>query len=99
EEQDIIKMGGLRAKMPKTFLVFAIGWLAIAGIPPFAGFFSKDEILWQTWTKDSEAYHILWFIGYAPALMTAFYMFRLIYLTFFGKPRMSHELEHHIHEC
>jgi NADH-quinone oxidoreductase subunit L len=76
-----------------------VATLAIAGIPPFAGFFSKDEILWQTWTKDSEAYHILWFIGYATALMTAFYMFRLIYLTFFGKPRMSHEAEHHIHEC
>ena len=65
---------------------------------PFAGFFSKDEILWQTWSREGGAYRYLWFIGYVTALMTSFYMFRLIYLTFFGKPRMSHEVEHHIHE-
>src|ERR1700733_10361142 len=98
-EQDMRNMGDLAHRIPITYRTMLVATLAIAGIPPFAGFFSKDEILWQTWTKDSEAYHILWFIGYATALMTAFYMFRLIYLTFFGKPRMSHELEHHIHEC
>src|SRR6202041_1359581 len=98
-EQDMRNMGDLAHRIPITYRTMLVATLAIAGIPPFAGFFSKDEILWQTWTKDSEAYHILWFIGYATALMTAFYMFRLIYVTFFGKPRMSHELEHHIHEC
>jgi NADH-quinone oxidoreductase subunit L len=68
------------------------------GIPPFAGFFSKDAILWETWSREGGAYRYLWYIAFATALMTAFYMFRLIYLTFFGKPRMSHEVEHHIHE-
>jgi NADH-quinone oxidoreductase subunit L len=75
-----------------------IATFAIAGIPPFAGFFSKDEILWQTWTSEGGAYRWLWLVGYATALMTAFYMFRLMFLTFHGKPRMSHEVEHHIHE-
>jgi len=98
-EQDMRKMGDLAHRIPITYRTMLFATLAIAGIPPFAGFFSKDEILWQTWTKESDAYHLLWFIGYATALMTAFYMFRLMYLTFFGKPRMSHEVEHHIHEC
>jgi NADH-quinone oxidoreductase subunit L len=75
-----------------------IATLAIAGIPPFAGFVSKDGILWETWTREGTALHVLWVLGYVTALMTAFYMFRLIYLTFFSKPRMSHEVEHHIHE-
>jgi NADH-quinone oxidoreductase subunit L len=75
-----------------------IATFAIAGIPPFAGFFSKDEILWQTWSSEGGAYRWLWFVGYGTALMTAFYMFRLMFLTFHGKPRMSHEVEHHIHE-
>jgi NADH-quinone oxidoreductase subunit L len=97
-EQDMRKMGGLAEKIPTTYRTMFIATLAIAGIPPFAGFFSKDEILWQAWTSESIAYHLLWIIGYATALMTAFYMFRLIYLTFYSKPRMSHEVEHHIHE-
>ncbi|HET7440418.1 MAG TPA: NADH-quinone oxidoreductase subunit L, partial [Terriglobales bacterium] len=59
---------------------------------------SKDEILWQTWTSEHGAYLWLWVIGYGTALLTAFYMFRLMYLTFHGRPRMSHEVEHHIHE-
>ena len=75
-----------------------IATLAIAGIPPFAGFFSKDEILWQAWTSEGGAYRLLWLVGYVTALMTAFYMFRLMFLTFHGQPRMSHEVEHHIHE-
>src|SRR5271165_2669400 len=98
-EQDMRNMGDLRSRNPVTYWTMLIATLAISGIPPFAGFFSKDEILWQTWTSEGGAYRILWGIGYITALMTAFYMFRLIYLTFFGKPRMSHEVERHIHEC
>ena len=97
-EQDMRNMGALRDRIPITYRTMFIATLAIAGIPPFAGFFSKDEILWQAWTSESVAYHLLWIIGYATALMTAFYMFRLIYLTFYSKARMSHEVEHHIHE-
>lgn len=97
-EQDMRNMGALAKRIPVTFSTMLIATLAISGIPPFAGFFSKDEILWQTWTSEGGAYRILWGIGYVTALMTAFYMFRLIYLTFYSKPRMSHEVEHHIHE-
>jgi NADH-quinone oxidoreductase subunit L len=97
-EQDMRNMGALQHRIPVTYRTMLIATLAIAGIPPFAGFFSKDEILWQTWAKEGNAYKILWGIGYITALMTAFYMFRLIYLTFYSKPRMSHEVEHHIHE-
>jgi NADH-quinone oxidoreductase subunit L len=97
-EQDLRNMGELRHRTPITFATMFIATLAITGIPPFAGFFSKDEILWQTWISEGGAYRVLWFIGYGTALMTAFYMFRLIYLTFYGNPRMSHEVEHHIHE-
>jgi NADH-quinone oxidoreductase subunit L len=97
-EQDMRNMGDLRDRIPITYWTMLIATLAITGIPPFAGFFSKDEILWQTWTSEGGAYRILWFVGYATALMTAFYMFRLVYLTFRGRPRMSHEVEHHIHE-
>ena len=77
-EQDMRNMGDLRGKIPTTFWTMFIATLAISGIPPFAGFFSKDEILWQTWTSEGGAYRTLWFVGYVTALMTAFYMFRLI---------------------
>jgi NADH-quinone oxidoreductase subunit L len=97
-EQDMRNMGDLHKRTPATHITMFIATLAIAGIPPFAGFFSKDEILWQTWTSEHGAYIWLWVIGYGTALMTAFYMFRLMYLTFHGRPRMSHEVEHHIHE-
>jgi len=97
-EQDMRNMGALRDRIPTTYWTMFIATLAITGIPPFAGFVSKDEILWQTWAKEGTAYKLLWGVGYITALMTAFYMFRLIYLTFYGKPRMSHEVEHHIHE-
>ena len=97
-EQDMRNMGDLAHRTPVTHITMFIATLAIAGIPPFAGFFSKDEILWQTWTSEHGAYIWLWVIGYGTALMTAFYMFRLMYLTFHGHPRMSHEVEHHIHE-
>jgi len=97
-EQDMRNMGGLQHRIPTTFKTMFIATLAIAGIFPFAGFFSKDEILWQTWSSEGGAYRILWFIGYGTALMTAFYMFRLMYLTFFSPSRMSHDVEHHVHE-
>jgi len=94
-EQDMRDMGDLSGKIPTTFRTMFIATLAIAGIPGLAGFFSKDEILWQAWK-----YHwSLWVIGFATALMTSFYMFRLIYLTFWSPSRVtSHEVEHHIHE-
>ena len=97
-EQDMRNMGDLHQRTPTTHQTMFIATLAIAGIPPFAGFFSKDAILWQTWTSEHGAYLWLWVIGYGTALLTAFYMFRLMYLTFHGHARMSHEVEHHIHE-
>src|SRR5271156_2316978 len=97
-EQDMRNMGDLGHLIPTPPPPMFIPTLAIAGIFPFAGFFSKDAILWETWSHEGGAYRALWFVGYATALMTAFYMFRLMYLTFSGHPRMSHEAEHHIHE-
>jgi len=93
-EQDIRKMGALWDKIPATAKTFLIATLAIAGIPPFAGFFSKDEILGKTF-EHSPA---LWGIGFLTAGMTAFYMFRLVNMTFFGASRVPHDVEHHIHE-
>src|SRR6266446_6794333 len=97
-EQDMRNMGDLHKRIPITHWTMFMATFAIAGIPPFAGFFSKDEILWQTWASEKGAYWYLWLISYITALMTAFYMFRLMFLTFHGRPRMSHEAEHHIHE-
>jgi NADH-quinone oxidoreductase subunit L len=97
-QQDMRFMGGLRKKIPTTYRTMLIGTLAIAGIPGLAGFFSKDEILWQAWSAHDGAFRALWYVAFATALMTSFYMFRLIFLTFFGKPRMTHEVEHHVHE-
>jgi len=97
-EQDMRNMGDLFHRIPTTHRTMFIATLAIAGIFPFAGFFSKDAILWETWSREGGAYRFLWYVGYATALMTAFYMFRLMYLTFHGRPRMSHDAEHHIHE-
>src|SRR5579862_3366144 len=97
-EQDMRNMGDLHKRIPVTHWTMFIATLAIAGIFPFAGFFSKDAILWETWSREGGAYRVLWGVGYLTALMTAFYMFRLMYLTFHGKPRMSHEAEHHVHE-
>jgi NADH-quinone oxidoreductase subunit L len=91
-------MGSLRKKIPVTFATMFIGTLAIAGIPGLAGFFSKDEILWQAWSSHGGQFRVLWYVAYATAIMTSFYMFRLVYLTFFGEKRMSHEVEHHLHE-
>ncbi|MGH9773365.1 MAG: NADH-quinone oxidoreductase subunit L [Candidatus Acidiferrales bacterium] len=93
-EQDMHKMGALKGKIPKTYLTMFAATLAIAGIPPLAGFWSKDEILGKTF----EASRGLWLVGWITAGLTAFYMFRLLFLTFFGESRVAHEAEHHIHE-
>ncbi|MFQ5817050.1 MAG: NADH-quinone oxidoreductase subunit L [Terriglobia bacterium] len=98
-ETDIRKMGGLWNRIPITARTFLIAGLAIAGLPPLAGFFSKDEVLWKTFSNPSRPLSgILWGIGILTAGMTAFYIFRLVFRTFFGKSRVPHELEHHIHE-
>jgi len=93
-EQDMRKMGSLRSKIKITYWVFIFGTLALTGIFPFAGFFSKDEILWSVYGSN----RALWVVGVIGALMTAFYSFRLIFLTFYGKSRIDHEVEHHVHE-
>jgi NADH-quinone oxidoreductase subunit L len=92
-EQDMTKMGGLRKKIPITYWTMLIATLAIAGLPPFAGFFSKDEILGAA-RSGPHASFWLWAVGVAAAGLTSFYMFRLMFLTFFGKPRFD---EHHVH--
>ncbi len=95
DEQDMRKMGGLREKMPLTFWTFLISTIAIAGIPPLAGFFSKDEILWLTF---SGGHPLLWLIGFAAAGMTAFYMFRQVFMVFFGENRADEHTKEHLHE-
>ncbi|MEX1274651.1 MAG: NADH-quinone oxidoreductase subunit L [Bacteroidota bacterium] len=93
DEQDIQKMGGLKKYLPVTYKTFLIGAIAIAGIPPFAGFFSKDEILWKAFSSDHGSV-ALWLLAAAGAGMTAFYMFRLVVLTFEGKERFDHHQVH-----
>ncbi len=93
-EQDIRKMGGLKDKIPVTFWLFAIGSLAISGIPPFAGFFSKDMIL----TGAFHSGYVLWTLSVAAALMTAFYLFRLLFLVFWGKVAVAADPKHPVHE-
>ncbi|HEY1032573.1 MAG TPA: NADH-quinone oxidoreductase subunit L [Flavipsychrobacter sp.] len=93
-EQDIRSMGGLGKKMKITSITFLIGCLAIAGIPGFSGFFSKDEILAATYAHSP----IMYYLALGAALMTAFYMFRLYFLTFTGSFRGTHDQEHHLHE-
>ena len=97
-EQDIRKMGGLARKIPVTFATFAVATAAIAGIPPLAGFFSKDEILWFAFASESGGSPMLWALASFSALLTSFYMFRLLWLTFLTPSRMDHETEHHVHE-
>ncbi|HEV2351428.1 MAG TPA: NADH-quinone oxidoreductase subunit L [Terriglobia bacterium] len=96
-EQDMRKMGGLMKKIPITFYTLLAATLAISGVPGLAGFFSKDEILWQSFSSPQGS-TFLWAIGWITAGMTAFYMFRLLFMTFFGASRVDHEVEHHIHE-
>jgi NADH-quinone oxidoreductase subunit L len=97
-EQDVRRMGGLARKIPITFVTFAVATAAIAGIPPLAGFFSKDEILWFAFASETGGSTLLWLTMSFTALMTAFYMFRLLWLTFLTPSRMTHEAEHHVHE-
>ena len=95
-EQDMRWMGGLRTRTPITFWTMSAGVFAIAGIPPFAGFFSKDEILYRTFTSPNPLHIVLWLVGLLTAGMTSFYMFRLWFKTFFGEPRVGrNELEHY----
>ena len=93
-EQDMRKMGGLWGKIPTTARTFIVASIAIAGIPPLAGFFSKDSILGHAFEYNK----LLWLVGFITAGMTAFYMFRLVNMTFFGNSRVDHDVEHHIHE-
>jgi NADH-quinone oxidoreductase subunit L len=88
-EQDMRNMGGLRTRTPITFWTMSAGVFAIAGVPPFAGFFSKDEILYQAFTSHNPLGKLLWFVGLVTAGMTSFYMFRLWFKTFFGEPRFE----------
>jgi NADH-quinone oxidoreductase subunit L len=94
EEQDVRKMGGLKKYLPITHATFFIGWLAIIGLPPFAGFFSKDEILWQAYSSPL-GHKMLWAMGALGAAFTAFYMTRLMALTFWGKSRVPKSVHPH----
>jgi NADH-quinone oxidoreductase subunit L len=93
-ELDMRKMGDLRAHLPRTHWTYLFGTLAIAGILPFAGFFSKDEILFFSFERGAG----FWIVGAVAALMTSFYMFRSVFMTFYGKSRVDHETMHHVHE-
>jgi len=94
-EQDLRKMGGLAPRMLITTLTFFTGALGLSGVPPLAGFFSKDEILGAAF---HEGHRVVWALLVIGAFMTAFYTFRLFFLAFLGGPRMSHEVAHHVHE-
>jgi NADH-quinone oxidoreductase subunit L len=96
-EQDMRHMGGLRSKLPWTHLTMLVGCIAIAGIPPLAGFFSKDEILWSAFRVGGYGQWV-WGVGVLAAALTAFYMFRLYWMTFGGSFRGTDEQEHHLHE-
>jgi len=96
-EQDMRKMGGLRKRIPITFWTMTMGVFAIAGIPPLAGFFSKDEILYQTFVSTNPIGKLLWFVGLVTAGMTSFYMFRLWFKTFFGPPHFEEQTDLHDH--
>jgi NADH-quinone oxidoreductase subunit L len=96
-ELDMRKMGGLRKKIPITFWTFFIATLAIAGIPGLSGFFSKDEILWQAFSS-SHGHFLLWLVAAVAAGMTAFYMFRALFMSFWGECRADEHVKHHIHE-
>ena len=93
-EQDMRNMGGLRKKLPVTFLTMMVGTIAIAGLPPFSGFFSKDEILAHVYEHNK----VFWVIAVIGAMFTSFYMFRMMYLTFNGSFRGTTDQEHHLHE-
>ena len=94
DEQDMRKMGALRALMPITAGTFIVGWLAIAGVPPFSGFWSKDEILLAAWEQKNIG-PLLWFVGLVTALLTAYYMTRQVILVFFGEQRWDEDVHPH----
>jgi NADH-quinone oxidoreductase subunit L len=94
-EQDMRKMGGLKRYMPITYWTFLISTLAIAGIPPLSGFISKDSLLWEAFAN---RHYLLWAIGLVGATTTAFYMFRLVFMTFHGEFRGDHHTQEHLHE-
>jgi NADH-quinone oxidoreductase subunit L len=94
-EQDLTQMGGLRRFTPVTFWTMLIAALAISGIFPLAGFFSKDEILWSAWAG---GHRLIWLLGFITAGLTAFYMFRLVFLAFFGQGRFPEKTRQHLHE-
>jgi len=97
-EQDMRKMGGLWRLIPVTYVVMWIGSLALAGIPPFAGYFSKDVILEASYAAGTEVGQYAFVLGCLAAFLTAFYSWRLLFLTFHGEPRADHETMHHVHE-
>jgi NADH-quinone oxidoreductase subunit L len=100
-EQDMRKMGGLASKMPITYKTMLAAWLAIAGIFPFSGFVSKDEILWKAFSNSvhAETFNtVVHIVGLVAAALTAIYMTRLIMMTFLTKSRLAHDVEHHVHE-
>ena len=97
-EQDMRKMGGLRSLIPATYLLMWVGSLALAGIWPFAGYYSKDLILEASWAAGTGVGHYAYWLGVFAAFLTAFYSWRLIFLTFHGKPRASKEVMAHVHE-
>jgi NADH-quinone oxidoreductase subunit L len=97
-EQNTDKMGGLRTRIPLTWGVFLVGVLAIAGVPPLSGFFSKDEILLAAWTSHVPGHRLLWLIGLVTAGITSFYMFRVYFRTFHGECRAPREVQEHIEE-
>ena len=97
-EEDMRNMGGLAKKMPLTFVTFVIASLALCGVPPFAGFFSKDEILWNAYASVHGGSPLLWLVGAVTAGITAFYMTRAIVMTFFGQDNVPAKLKHGIHE-
>jgi NADH-quinone oxidoreductase subunit L len=94
DEQDMRSMGGLKKYLPITYATMLVGTIAIAGIPPLSGFFSKDEILAHAFVSSP----VFWVLGFLGALCTAFYMFRLLYMTFFGEFRGTENQKHHLHE-
>jgi len=98
DEQDMRKMGGIWKKIPVTYAMMWIGSLALAGVPFFAGYYSKDLILESDWAANSPVGHFAYYMGIAAALMTAFYSWRLIIMTFHGKPRADHHTMEHVHE-
>jgi NADH-quinone oxidoreductase subunit L len=97
-ELDLQKMGGLKKYMPVTYITMLLASLSISGVPGFAGFFSKDEILWLAYSGPSPVGKLVWLIGTFVAFLTALYSFRLIFLVFHGTFRGTHEQEHHLHE-